>query len=152
MAATARGVCAVRLGDSAAALAAGLEREFHAAALTRSDRALAPLVARLLAFLDGTHPALEVALDLRATPFQRRVWEALRAIPRGETRSYAAIARAIGRPAAVRAVAAACARNPAALVIPCHRAVRSDGGLGGYAWGAERKRKLLAREAVRRPG
>ena len=148
VATTPRGVCAVRLGDSAAALAAGLKREFHAATIARADRALAPLVRRLVAFVAGARARLDLALDLRATPFQLRVWEALRAIPRGETRTYAEIARAVGRPAAARAVASACAANPAALVIPCHRVVRSDGGMGGYAWGIGRKRRLLAREAA----
>jgi len=146
VAATARGLCAVRLGDSAATLAAGLEREFHAATLTRSDRGLAPLVARLLAFLDGLHPTLEVALDLRATPFQRRVWEALRAIPSGETASYAEIAERIGSPHAMRAVASACGANKLAVAIPCHRVIAADGGLAGYRWGVERKRRLLERE------
>ena len=150
VATTPRGVCAVRLGDSVAALAAGLKREFHAATIARADRALAPLVRRLVAFVAGARPRLDLALDLRATPFQQRVWEALRAIPRGETRTYAEIARAVGRPAAARAVASACAANPAAVVIPCHRVVRSDGGMGGYAWGIGRKRRLLAREAAGR--
>ncbi len=91
--------------------------------------------------------ALDLPLDIRATAFQRRVWEALRKIPYGGTRSYSEIARAIGRPRATRAVARACATNPAALVIPCHRVIREDGGLGGYRWGIERKQALLQREA-----
>ncbi|HEY6867695.1 MAG TPA: bifunctional DNA-binding transcriptional regulator/O6-methylguanine-DNA methyltransferase Ada [Candidatus Eisenbacteria bacterium] len=146
VATTTRGVCAVRLGDSAAGLAAGLRRELPAAALRRDDARLAPIVRRVLAGVDGGRPDPRLPLDIRATAFQRRVWQALRAIPRGETRTYAQIARAVGRPGAARAVGSACARNPVALVIPCHRAVRGDGGLGGYAWGIERKRRLLERE------
>jgi AraC family transcriptional regulator of adaptative response/methylated-DNA-[protein]-cysteine methyltransferase len=100
----------------------------------------------VLARLEGGGPDPRLPLDIRATAFQRRVWQALCAIPRGETRSYGAIARAIGRPSAARAVGRACASNPVALVIPCHRAVRGDGAPGGYAWGIERKRRLLERE------
>jgi AraC family transcriptional regulator of adaptative response/methylated-DNA-[protein]-cysteine methyltransferase len=146
VATTPRGVCAVRLGDRVAALAAGLRRELPGATLVRDDARLRPVMERVLGQLDGRRPDARLPLDIRATAFQRRVWQALRAIPIGTTRSYAAIARAIGRPRAARAVGAACASNPVALVIPCHRAVRSDGGLGGYAWGIERKRRLLARE------
>jgi AraC family transcriptional regulator of adaptative response/methylated-DNA-[protein]-cysteine methyltransferase len=146
VATTARGVCAVRLGDSAAALEADLRRELHAAALRRDDARLKPVVKRVLAGLERGGPDARLPLDIRATAFQRRVWQALCAIPRGETRSYGAIARAIGRPSAARAVGRACASNPVALVIPCHRAVRGDGALGGYAWGLSRKRRLLERE------
>jgi AraC family transcriptional regulator of adaptative response/methylated-DNA-[protein]-cysteine methyltransferase len=99
-----------------------------------------------LRYLDGRAEPLDLPLDVRATAFQRRVWEALRRIPYGTTRSYAEIARAIGKPSATRAVARACATNPAALVIPCHRVVRADGGLGGYRWGVARKRALLEQE------
>jgi AraC family transcriptional regulator of adaptative response/methylated-DNA-[protein]-cysteine methyltransferase len=106
---------------------------------------LATSVGAILGYLDGER-ALDLPLDVRATAFQRRVWEALRRIPYGSTRSYAQVARAIGHPTATRAVARACATNPAALVIPCHRVVRADGGLGGYRWGIERKRALLERE------
>lgn len=143
---TPRGVCAVRLGDSAAALERGLEREFPNAARERDDARLRSVVRRVLARLDGSRPDARLPLDIRATAFQRRVWRALCAIPRGQTRSYGEIARAIGRPRAARAVGHACAANPVALVIPCHRAVRSDGTMGGYAWGVGRKRKLLERE------
>lgn len=146
VATTARGVCAVRLGDSAAALEGGLRRELPRAIVTRDDAALEPLVRRVLASVAAARPDPRLPLDIRATAFQRRVWQALRAIPRGETRTYAEVARAIGRPGAARAVGAACARNPLALVVPCHRVVRGDGGLGGYAWGIERKRRLLRRE------
>ena len=146
VATTARGVCAVRLGDSTAALEADLRRELHAATLRRDDARLRPMVKRVLARLDGSGPDARLPLDIRATAFQRKVWQALCAIPRGETRSYGDIARAIGRPSAARAVGHACAANQVALVIPCHRAVRGDGTMGGYAWGVERKRRLLERE------
>ena len=112
-------------------------------------RALAPAVRTILAYLDGRRAHMELPLDIRATAFQGRVWDALRAISYGTTRSYAEVARAIGRPAAVRAVARACAANPVPLIIPCHRVIRTDGDLGGYRLGAERKRALL--EGERRP-
>lgn len=147
VAATERGICAVSLGESAADLERGLHREFPAATIDRDDEALRSWVDVLVRYLDGRQPQLELPLDVQATAFQSRVWEALRAIPYGGTRSYSQVARAIGQPAAARAVAQACAGNPAALVIPCHRVVRDDGGLGGYRWGVERKRSLLAREA-----
>jgi len=146
VATTPRGVCAVRLGDSAAALEQGLAREFPQAARRRDDRRLRPVVARVLARLEGSSPDTRLPVDIRATAFQRRVWRALCEIPAGETRSYGAIARAIGRPSAARAVGHACASNPVAVVIPCHRAVRGDGTMGGYAWGVARKRRLLERE------
>jgi AraC family transcriptional regulator, regulatory protein of adaptative response / methylated-DNA-[protein]-cysteine methyltransferase len=148
VAATDRGICRISLGDGAEALAAGLRQEFPAADLRRDHGGLASWVSAILHYLDGSAAPLDLPLDIRATAFQRRVWEALRTIPYGSTRSYAAIARAIGRPRATRAVARACATNPAALIIPCHRVVRTDGGLGGYRWGIERKRALLARERV----
>jgi len=144
VAATPRGVCRISLGDDAAALAA----EFPAARIHK-DRAgggLERWVSAILAYLDGSEPSLELPLDIRATAFQRRVWQELQRIPYGETRSYTDIARRIGQPKATRAVARACATNPTALVIPCHRVVREDGDLGGYRWGMERKRALLERE------
>ena len=101
---------------------------------------------RIVDYVTGGGPAPDLPLDVCATAFQRRVWAALSAIPRGETRSYAEVARAIGQPTATRAVAGACAANPVALVVPCHRVVRTDGGLGGYRWGAERKAQILAAE------
>ncbi len=145
---TDRGICAVSLGDGDAAHAAALRTEYPAARLVRDDRALAPAVRSILGYLDGRETRLDLPVDIRATAFQARVWEALRAIPYGATRSYSEVARAIGRPAAVRAVAQACAANPVPLVIPCHRVVQSDGGLGGYRLGVERKRALLEREAA----
>jgi len=140
------GICAVRLGDNAETLMAELVAEFPNAEMVEGEedgsivREIVDTVVRGTAIPD-------LHLDVRGTVFQRRVWEELRRIPRGETRSYAQVAEAIGRPSAVRAVANACAKNQAALVIPCHRVVRTDGGVGGYRWGAERKRAILAAEA-----
>jgi AraC family transcriptional regulator of adaptative response/methylated-DNA-[protein]-cysteine methyltransferase len=108
-------------------------------------------VRAILAHLDGTSPALDLPIDVRATAFQWQVWRALQAIPYGETRPYAEVARAIGRPSAARAVARACATNPVALVVPCHRVVPSAGGVGGYRWGTKRKARLLESERVRTP-
>ena len=150
VATTPRGICRVSLGSGAEELEAGLRAEFPAAELRRDRGALARSVGAILRYLAGRAEPLDLPLDVRATAFQRRVWEALRRIPYGTTRTYAEIARAIGKPTATRAVARACATNPAALVIPCHRVVRQDGGLGGYRWGMERKRALLARERASR--
>src|SRR3989449_410012 len=146
VATTARGVCRVSLGSDAQELEAGLAAEFPAAELRGDRGALATAVGVLLRYLDGRAEPLELPPDVRATAVQRRVWGALRRIPHGATRSYTEIARAIGKPSATRAVARACATNPAALVIPCHRVVRADGGLGGYRWGVARKRALLEQE------
>ncbi|MEP6690746.1 MAG: bifunctional DNA-binding transcriptional regulator/O6-methylguanine-DNA methyltransferase Ada [Gemmatimonadaceae bacterium] len=148
VAATERGVCAVRLGDDDAALGAALEEEFHAAALDRDDETLRGHVDAILAHLADATSLLDMPLDVRATAFQRRVWRALQAIPFGTTRSYAQVAEAIGAPTAARAVARACATNPVAIVIPCHRVVRGDGSLSGYRWGLDRKRALLDGEAA----
>jgi AraC family transcriptional regulator, regulatory protein of adaptative response / methylated-DNA-[protein]-cysteine methyltransferase len=147
VAATERGICRVALGDSASTLEQRLEAEFPAASRTRDDARLAPWVGALLARIDG-RPADELPLDIRATAFQRHVWQMLERIPRGTTRSYSEIAAAIGRPGAARAVARACASNPVAIAIPCHRVVRGDGELGGYRWGVERKRRLLQNEST----
>ena len=149
VAATERGVCAVTLGDSERSLEAGLRREYPQALLEEAPGELATWSALIAGSLAESVDLSAIPLDLRATKFQRRVWEALRAIPRGETRSYAEVAASIGRPTAVRAVANACAHNPAALVVPCHRIVRTDGGLGGWRWGVTRKRELLEREGGR---
>lgn len=151
VAATANGLCAVRLGDSAEELAAALASEFPAASVQPDGGHLEPWLASLQDYLAGAQPHLDLPLDVRATAFQRRVWQALQAIPYGSTRSYSEVAQAIGQPAAARAVARACATNPVALVVPCHRVVREDGGLGGYRWGLERKEALLAQEAAHRP-
>lgn len=152
VAATARGVAYVALGDRDAPLTSLLRREYPAARLTRDDAALGSYVRPLLTYLAGREAALDLPVDVRATAFQRKVWEALRAIPAGETRTYKEIARSIGAPKAMRAVGSACARNPVSLIVPCHRAIREDGALGGYAWGLKRKEKLLAGEQKRAQG
>jgi AraC family transcriptional regulator of adaptative response/methylated-DNA-[protein]-cysteine methyltransferase len=144
--ATQRGVCAVCLGDSDRALETDLSTEYPHAEIRRDDATLSPWVTAFLRHLQGRTPHLDLPVDVRATAFQWRVWEELRAIPYGTTRSYSDVARAIGRPTAVRAVARACATNPVAVVIPCHRVVGKDGGLHGYRWGLERKQELLALE------
>jgi AraC family transcriptional regulator of adaptative response/methylated-DNA-[protein]-cysteine methyltransferase len=144
IAATEKGLCSVKLGDNAARLKDLLADEFSAAEIVHSE--LRDLKERILAFIDGEASLARLPLDIRGTVFQRRVWDELRRIPRGETRTYREIARAIGAPAAVRAGGSACGANPVALVVPCHRAVRTDGGMGGYAWGVARKKKLLALE------
>lgn len=141
---TERGVCAIFLGDDEEQLVRDLEERFPRASIHKGDRAFTKDVARVLASLEA--PAPDLPLDIQGTAFQRRVWEELRKIPAGETRSYADVARALGKPSAVRAVARACGANPVAVAIPCHRVVRNDGQLSGYRWGVERKRALLARE------
>jgi AraC family transcriptional regulator of adaptative response/methylated-DNA-[protein]-cysteine methyltransferase len=144
VAATDRGVCSVKLGGDAAWLERLLAEEFSEAQMAR--RPMPEVKSAILEFIRGEAGLARVPLDIRGTVFQRRVWEELRRIPRGETRTYREIAAAIGAPAAVRAVGSACGANPVALAVPCHRAVRTDGGLGGYAWGLGRKKKLLALE------
>ncbi len=149
VAATEAGLCAVGFGALESELEDDLRARFPRAELTRDDKALGEMVAEVLAHL-GEHPVTrELPLDVRATAFQARVWKALQQIPRGETRSYAQVADAIGQPTAVRAVARACGSNPVAVVVPCHRVVGSDGSLTGYRWGIERKRKLLEAERKR---
>lgn len=149
VASTERGVCAVKLGDDAQALEQLLHDEFSAAEISRDDAAHRDWVEAIVAFVAGHVPHLDLPLDVRATAFQKQVWDALQRIPYGETCSYADVAQAIGRPKAVRAVAQACGANPTALIVPCHRVVAKDGSLGGYHWGVERKRKLLQQEAER---
>jgi len=144
---TERGVCKVSIGDDDDALRATLCQEYPEAELTQDDE-INPWVADVLGCLEGRKPRIDLPLDVQATAFQRRVWQELRAIPCGETRSYAEVAVAIGEPKAARAVANACGRNPVAIVVPCHRVVRNDGSLGGYHWGVERKAQLLAQEAA----
>jgi AraC family transcriptional regulator of adaptative response/methylated-DNA-[protein]-cysteine methyltransferase len=146
LAATEKGVCAVYLGDADATLEAELKREYPAAALGRDDGALSGWLGELLGHLGGGQPHLDLPLDVRATAFQWRVWQELRAIPYGSTRTYREVAEALGRPKAARAVARACATNPVSVLIPCHRVVRGDGGLGGYRWGLGRKQALLEKE------
>lgn len=148
VAATAKGVCAIQLGDDPQQLLDTLQARFPKARLVGGDRAFEALVARVVAMVEEPRrPAPELPLDLRGTAFQRRVWQALRGIPPGATATYAEIAARIGAPGAARAVARACATNEVAVAIPCHRVVRTGGGLSGYRWGVERKRALLAREA-----
>lgn len=146
VAATSRGICFVSLGDGEERVVQALGDEFPQAERVRDDAILGPFLQAVLERLEGRESHQELPLDIRATAFQRRVWDELRKIPVGETVTYTELARRIGRPRAVRAVAGACARNNVAVVIPCHRVVRSDGGLGGYRWGIERKRRLLTIE------
>jgi AraC family transcriptional regulator of adaptative response/methylated-DNA-[protein]-cysteine methyltransferase len=146
---SAHGVSAVLLGEDHDALREELRRRFPAATLVEDGHGLAPLVAEVCGFMEAPESGFTRELDLRGTEFQRAVWQALREIPAGHTTTYAEIARRIGRPASVRAVAQACAANRLAVVVPCHRVVRSDGGLSGYRWGVERKRELLEREKGR---
>ena len=148
VAATEKGVCAVRLGDDIAELEAELFEEFSKADIRRDEVALSGWLETIVQHLEGKEPHLDLPLDVRATAFQKRVWQALQEIPYGETRSYGEVAAAIGQPSAVRAVAGACAANPTALLVPCHRVVRSDGNVSGYRWGVERKRQLLERESA----
>lgn len=147
VAATERGLCAVALGDDDTVLLDDLRREYPRATIEPADDELESWLDAILAYLEGERTQLPLPLDLPATDFQRRVWQALREIPYGTTRSYRELAESIGRPTAARAVARACASNRVALVIPCHRVVRGDGDLSGYRWGADRKRRLLEMEA-----
>jgi AraC family transcriptional regulator of adaptative response/methylated-DNA-[protein]-cysteine methyltransferase len=147
VATTARGVCAVELGANDADVERALRADFPNATIERDDQKHETWVRAVLGRVrDPKHGGHRIPLDFAGTEFQRRVWDALRAIPTGETRSYAEVARAIGVPKASRAVAQACASNRLAVVVPCHRVVRGDGALSGYKWGVERKRKLLAGE------
>jgi AraC family transcriptional regulator of adaptative response/methylated-DNA-[protein]-cysteine methyltransferase len=154
--ATDRGISALYLGESDAALLAALRKEYPRAELFPdahdraggSSKGLRGWIEKILAHLRGQEPHLDLPTDVQATAFQRRVWEELRRIPYGATRTYTEVARSIGRPAAVRAVARACATNPVSVVVPCHRVVREDGDLAGYRWGMNRKRALLEKEAA----
>jgi AraC family transcriptional regulator of adaptative response/methylated-DNA-[protein]-cysteine methyltransferase len=147
VAGTVKGVSAIYVGDSEERLEATLRREYPEANISKNPAQVSRWLRQLVRHLCGQQPDLDLPLDVKATAFQRRVWEALQQIPRGRTRSYTDIARAIGLPKGQRAVARACATNPAAILIPCHRVVREDGGLGGYRWGIKRKQALLAAEA-----
>jgi AraC family transcriptional regulator of adaptative response/methylated-DNA-[protein]-cysteine methyltransferase len=146
VAATERGISAVYLGDCDSALLAELRREYPRAEIRNASGAHVNWVREIVGHLAGDTPRLDLPTDVVATAFQRRVWQALRSIPPGTTRTYTEVARSIGQPRAVRAVAHACAKNPASVVVPCHRVVRSDGSLGGYRWGLQRKQILLERE------
>ncbi len=142
-----RGICAILIGDDPGVLAEDLQNRFRHATLIGGDNTFEQVVATVVGFVEAPGIGLDLPLDVRGTVFQQRVWQALRAIPAGQTATYTEIARRIGAPAAVRAVAGACAANPIAVAIPCHRVVRTDGSLSGYRWGVERKRVLLDREA-----
>ena len=149
VATSAKGVCAILLGDAPAALLQNLAERFPQARLVSADKKLQALLEKVVEFVERPSAGLEVRLDAGGTQFQQRVWRALREIPAGATASYLDIAQRIGSPQSVRAVAQACAANPIAVAIPCHRVVRTDGALSGYRWGVERKRALLRREGAR---
>ena len=147
VAATDKGVCFVALRESDTDLVTALKAEFpNADRIVHDDEAILPALEAVLDYLEGQSPHIDLPLDVRATAFQRRVWQGLLAIPPGETRSYGDLAAELGAPGAARAVGSACANNPVALVIPCHRVTRADGGLGGYRWGVAAKKALLKRE------
>jgi AraC family transcriptional regulator of adaptative response/methylated-DNA-[protein]-cysteine methyltransferase len=142
-----QGICAISMGDDAAALVRELQHQYSQAEFIGGDAAFEGLVAQVVGLVEAPGVGASLPLDIRGTAFQQRVWEALQTIPAGTTASYSELARRIGSPAAVRAVARACATNVLAVAIPCHRVVRNDGALSGYRWGVERKRALLEREA-----
>ena len=145
--ATERGISAIYLGKDDAPLEAELRKEYPRAEIHRDRNGMQEWVGQILEHLRGHQPNLDLPTDVQATAFQRRVWQELRKIPYGTTRTYSQVARAIGQPSAIRAVARACATNPVSVVVPCHRVVREDGNLAGYRWGVERKRELLEHEA-----
>ncbi|NOT85014.1 MAG: methylated-DNA--[protein]-cysteine S-methyltransferase [Methylococcaceae bacterium] len=142
-----RGVCAIVLGDDSEALLRHVQNKFPQAILVSGNTAIEPLLAKVVAYIEAPILGLDLPIDYHGTDFQQQVWQALREIPVGATVSYAEIAQRIGVPKAARAVAAACAANSLAVIIPCHRVVRRDGGLSGYRWGVARKAELLRREA-----
>ena len=148
LAATERGICRVTMGENAEELEAGLRHEFPAARIKRDDAGLQEWRDAVLHHLEGHQPALDLPLDIQASAFQRKVWEALRAIPYGKTKSYGEIAREVGKPKGARAVGNACGTNPVAVVIPCHRVIQQNGSLGGFGWGLKRKQILLASEKL----
>ena len=147
VAATERGISAVYLGDEEKDLIERLRQEYRLAQIERDNAANQRWVHEIVRRVEGDAPSLELPLDVQATAFQRRVWQELQKIPRGKTRSYTQVARALGKPNAVRAVARACATNPVAIVVPCHRVVGANGQLTGYRWGLPRKQKLLEHES-----
>jgi AraC family transcriptional regulator of adaptative response/methylated-DNA-[protein]-cysteine methyltransferase len=146
VASSAKGVAAILLGDDPDALARDLQDRFPNATLIGADAEYEAIVAKVVGFVETPEVGLDLPLDVRGTAFQQRVWQALRDIPFGQTVSYSDVAERIGAPTAMRAVAGACAANKLAVAIPCHRVVRNDGAVSGYAWGVDRKRKLLAME------
>jgi AraC family transcriptional regulator of adaptative response/methylated-DNA-[protein]-cysteine methyltransferase len=145
---TERGVSAVYLGEKEGPLVEALRKEYPRAEITRAEGGSEAWLKEILQRIDGSAPRMDLPLDVKATAFQRRVWQELQKIPRGATRTYTQVARALGKPRSVRAVARACATNPVSIVVPCHRVIRTDGNLAGYRWGLERKEKLLDREAA----
>jgi AraC family transcriptional regulator, regulatory protein of adaptative response / methylated-DNA-[protein]-cysteine methyltransferase len=147
VAATDKGVCAIALGDEPEPLVRTLQDRFPKAILVGGDKSFEAVVAKAVGLVEAPALGTDLPLDVRGTAFQERVWQALRSVPAGTTTSYAEIARRVGSPGSVRAVAQACAANPVAIAIPCHRVVRTNGALSGYRWGVERKRELLRREA-----
>jgi AraC family transcriptional regulator of adaptative response/methylated-DNA-[protein]-cysteine methyltransferase len=149
--ATERGISALYLGQADAPLMAALRKEYPRAEIRQDRHGMQDWVGRILEHLRGHEPNLDLPTDVQATAFQRRVWEELRKIPYGTTKTYGQVARAIGKPTAIRAVARACATNPVSVVVPCHRVVREDGNLAGYRWGLERKRELLEHESAQKP-
>jgi len=146
LARSARGVCTILLGDTPAELYADLQQRLPKAQLVENDQALAPLLKTITDFLAAPLTSVDFPLDIQGSDFQKSVWAVLQSIPVGQTLSYSEVAERLQKPKAVRAVANACAANPLALVIPCHRILRADGGISGYRWGVERKRALLAKE------
>jgi AraC family transcriptional regulator of adaptative response/methylated-DNA-[protein]-cysteine methyltransferase len=148
VAATDRGVSAVYLGESEKSLVEELRKEYAQAEIVRAGDGNGNWLKEIVRRVEGNAPSLELPLDIHATAFQRRVWQELQKIPRGTTRTYTQVARALGKPRSVRAVARACATNPVSIVVPCHRVIRTDGTLAGYRWGLQRKEKLLEREAA----
>ena len=146
--ATERGVSAVYLGEKEGALVEPLRKEYPKAEITRAEGGSEAWLKEILQRIDGSAPRMDLPLDVKATAFQRRVWQELQKIPRGTTRTYTQVAKALGKPRSVRAVARACATNPVSIVVPCHRVIRTDGNLAGYRWGLQRKEKLLEREAA----
>lgn len=148
VAATRRGVCFVALGDSRGKLIAEMKSDFPAASFAPDEARLGVWLAEVLRRIEGAPPAAALSFDIRCTAFQRRVWQALTEIPLGETRTYSDLAAGLGAPRAQRAVGRACATNPISILVPCHRAVREDGGLGGYRWGLKRKQAILKNEGA----
>jgi AraC family transcriptional regulator, regulatory protein of adaptative response / methylated-DNA-[protein]-cysteine methyltransferase len=149
VATTDQGICAILLGDAPEMLLRDLEDRFPDMRLIRDEQALEPVMTKVVTFVENPASGLDLPLDVRGAPFQQQVWQALREIPPGSRASYGEIAERIGAPKEAYAVGEACAANPIAVAIPCHRVVRKDGGLAGYRWGFARKRALLKREAVR---
>lgn len=150
--ATERGVSAVYLGDAESALVKELREEYPRAEISPAEGDFSQWVRAIVRHLEGKQPHLELPLDVQATAFQRRVWQELQHIPYGETRTYSQVARGLGKPRAIRAVARACATNPVSIVVPCHRVIRRDGSLAGYRWGIGRKEKLLGQERAHGKG